>query len=574
MLSFQPIQVALNWSWSHYIRAEREADRAMRQQAEFAEMVKSLNAAQDRFEQANHELERARHAAEDAQRLKTEFAAMISHELRTPLNLIIGFSEMMAAGVDSYATQPLSPIQQRDIDTVYRNARHLSSLIDDILDLARIDALRMGLLRERVVFAELAREAVASIEPLFQRKGLRIQLDIAPDLPPLMLDRTRVRQILVNLLSNAGRFTEVGGAWVTAHLDEHDVVVSVTDTGVGIAQEALLHVFEEFRQLEGPLGRHTDGSGLGLAISKRLVELHGGAMWVESQIGQGSSFYFTLPTSENIISNTMRREWESWAKPNDAGEAARRIILIDDEDSDAAHILQRYLDGYQVSIAMNLDEVRRLRENSSITAVVLLGSAEQAIWPLAQKVKAQVGDLPVLVCALPGRRDLSHELGVVDYLLKPILREQLARVLRHNGKLPRDLLVIDDDPDLVYLLARMTRSIARRTRVRIARGGAEGLAALRERRPDLVLLDLLMPGIDGFTVLQTMRADESLRDIPVVVITAQSGRDETITAGMLGITRGGGLSIADLLRLVRTSLDELSERTTSTDPTRPAAHPV
>ncbi|MGH2459421.1 MAG: ATP-binding protein [Chloroflexota bacterium] len=571
-LGSEPIRLALRWSWEELRRAEADADRARGQQAQLARLVKSLNVAQDRFEQLNHEMERARRAADEARRIKAEFAATISHELRTPLNLIIGFSELLVAdgdGAESRATVTL----QRDVDTIYRNARHLSSLIDDILDLAQIDAARLGLAREPVDLAALAREAAAVVQPLLTRKGLSLTIDLSDDLPPASIDRARVRQVLINLMSNAARFTDVGGVRVRACRDGQQVQGSVSDTGGGISPEDLPTVFEEFHQLAGPTGRRAGHSGLGLTISKRLIELHGGSMWVESRLGQGTTFFFTLPLCDTVVSAPLRREWETWARASGNALDPRPVIAVFDDDPEPAHLLQRYLDGYDVIGARTIAEVRRVRQERGIAAVALTGPTEPAMWQTAQRLRSQFSQLPVLLCPLPGRRRLAQELGVVDYLVKPILRDEIARLIRRSGRAARDVLVIDDDPDMVDLLVRMIQSTSRRTTVRSAYGGADGLAALRERRPDLVLLDLLMPSFDGYALLEQIRADVDLRDVPVVVVTARGRQEEMVTAGMLGITRGAGLSIAQLTRLLKLSADVLSEPVPSNAPAPPADLP-
>ncbi|MBI2939795.1 MAG: response regulator [Chloroflexi bacterium] len=555
-LSSQPMRRALKWSWANYVQAEREAEQARRQRGELAQLVKSLNIAQDRLEQANVELERARRAAERARRQKTEFAAMISHELRTPLNLIVGFSEMIASNPNAWAGQPLSPACQLDVDTIYRNALHLSGLIDDVLDLAQIDAARLGLVRERVDLAVPVRGAVSAVEPLFRQKRLDLVVDLPEYLPPVDADRVRVGQVLINLLSNAARSTEVGGVRVSARVQDRDALVTVADTGVGIAPEDLPRIFDEFRQAVAP-GARRGGSGLGLTICKRLVELHGGSIWAESRPGEGSTFLLTLPLFDNVASSPLRHEWETWARPARQRDGPEGVIAVCDDDAESARLLQRYLDGCRVVPVESIAAARKLRASAPLRALVLTGSSWPEVWQQANQARVQIGDRPVFACHLWGRRDLARELGVVDYLVKPVLREQLARVLRQRGRLPRDVLVIDDDPEMVNLLERLTHSIARRAKVRGVYSGADGLAALRERRPDLVLLDLLMPDLDGYAVLQAIRADEALRGIPVVLVTARGKDEETRTSEMLSITRAGGLTVGELVRVLRVSLDAL-----------------
>lgn len=569
-LASQPTRTALRWSWNSYRRAEDETRRAMRQQSEFAQLAKSLNVAQDRLEELNYELDRARRAAEDASRLKAEFAASVSHELRTPLNLIIGFSEVMALGTGNHNEQPLPPAYLRDVDTIYRNARHLSSLIDDILDLSQIDAARMGLMRERVDLMRLVAEAVSSIEPLYLKQGISIATEVPAGLPPVFADRTRVRQVLINLLGNAVRFTSVGGVRIGVELQEREILVAVADTGVGIAPNDLPRVFQEFMQVGATTSQPAGSSGLGLSISKRLIELHGGSMWVNSQPGQGSTFCFTLPLCDNVVSVGLHPAWETWLRPNDPSP---RLVVVCGKEAELLRLFQRYLDGYQVTVVRNLSDVRSLLKSKSVYALVLTGSIESDLWQQAQQLRRETRNLPVLVCPLRGRLHLASELGITEYLVKPIRSEEIAQALRRNGRLARDVVVIDDDPDMVRLLGRMIRLVARRTKVRGAYGGAEGLAMLRERKPDLVLLDLLMPDVDGYAVLQAMRSDEVLRSVPVAVVTARGAQEEVTTGDVVSITQGSGMSVAEVMRLAKVSLDSLSENGASSDSARQAVPP-
>jgi signal transduction histidine kinase/CheY-like chemotaxis protein len=566
-LAARPTRMALRWSWSEYRRAEREADRARRQQAELARVVKSLTITQDRLEEVNRELERARRAADEARRLKAEFAAAVSHELRTPLNLIIGFSELLAADAEGRGGPPDPATFQRDIDTIYRNARYLSSLIDDILDLAQIDAARMGLVREMVDLPALVRDAAATVEPLYTRKGLALELDVPEDLPPVLADRARVRQVLVNLLSNAARFTDLGGARVRARAEDHHVIVEVSDSGAGIPPEDLPYVFEEFRQVKGPLGRPLGHSGLGLAISKRLIEMHGGTMGVESVVGRGTTFFFTLPRQETVVSGTLRRDWDTWARvPGEGG--TRGAIVVYDTEPETIHLVRRHFNDYDVLTAATLAEVGRARDERVVHAILVTGPSEPRTWHAGRALRERFPDLPVLLCPLPGRRRLADELGVVDYLVKPVLRDQIARGLRRAGGTLRDIVVVDDDPDFVDLLERMIRALVPRARVRVCYSGAEALAALRTAQPDLVLLDLVMPGMDGYALLEAMRTDEGLRSVPVIVLSARGRQEEALTAGMLGISRGPGLTLTELVGLLRTTIDALARGVPSTDPGR------
>ena len=572
-LASQPTRIALHWSWSQYRRAEWEADRARRQQAELARAVKSLNVAQDRLEVMNRELERARRAADEARRLKAEFAATVSHELRTPLNLIIGFSELLAAGTEGYSPSLAPSTIQRDVDTIYRNARYLSSLIDDVLDLAQIDAARMGLNREAVDLAALIRDATATVESLYLRKNLFLALDLPEILPPTVADRARLRQVLVNLLSNAARFTDHGGARVTVCVEDRHLTISVSDTGSGIPPAELPYVFEEFRQVTGISGRPLGHSGLGLSISKRIVEMHGGTMWVDSGIGSGTTFFFTLPRQESVVTGTLRHDWDTWARVSGAG-SGRGVIVVYDIDVETIRLIQRHFDQYDVIPASNIAEVRRLREARVVHTVLVTGPSEPRTWHRGMELREAFRELPIFLCPVPGRRRLADELGVVDYLVKPVLRDHVARSLRRVGRAVHDVVVVDDDPDFVDLLTRMVLSVSVGVRVRACYSGADALAALHAQKPDLVLLDLVMPGVDGYAVLEAMRAENELRATPVVVLSARGRQEESLTVGMLGISRGNGLAVGELMRLLRASIDVLNPSIPSNDPEHRESRPV
>ncbi|MBI2939848.1 MAG: response regulator [Chloroflexi bacterium] len=566
-LASEPIRLALRWSWLEFQRAERETDRARRQQAELARLVKSLNVAQDRLEQVNHELERARHAADDARRLKTEFAAAISHELRTPLNLIIGFSEMMVISPRLSYGEPLPEAYGADVEAIYRNSCHISSLVDDILDLSQIDAHRMGLQKQPASLRDLVQQASSGLAGRFEAMGLSLKVEVPADLPLLSVDPVRVRQILLNLLINALRFTVTGGVTIHARCGEdgREVVVSVADTGVGIASEDLPHVFEPFCQ-SGQSERRRGGSGLGLTVSKRFVEMHGGAMWVDSELGRGSIFHLSLPVCENVVVSPHASEAGPLAVAT--ASPAERTVVVLDEVGETTRILQRYLDGYTAVRAESIERTVQIVSDRPVEAVLVSSAEIPAGWRQLQLTSERLSRLPVITCPLHTVRPVARESGVVEHLTKPVTREQLAAALRtiriaggsrSNGtKRPRSVLVADDDPEMVRLLVRMIHSSLRRCQVWTAYDGAECLELLEAKQPDVLFLDLLMPRLDGYAVLEKMRADGSLRGVPVVVITAKGNQEETVVASALGVSRPGGLSVAETIRCLRSSLDALA----------------
>ncbi|MBI2940954.1 MAG: response regulator [Chloroflexi bacterium] len=562
-LMLRPLQTALSWSWHSYAQALRTTQEARARQGELGRLSKSLNETCDRLGQLTRELERARRIAEEARRLKSEFAAAVSHELRTPLNLVIGFSEMMVLSPKSFYSEPLPASYAGDVEVIYRNARHISTLIDDILDLSQIDAQRMGLQKQRASVAAIIAEAASGITARFETHGLTLTVDAPPDLPAVYVDPTRIRQVLVNLLGNALRFTHKGGVTVSARSMGQEVVTTVADTGAGIAPEDLPHVFEEFRQSGSPEVRR-GGSGLGLTVSKRFVEMHGGSMWVESELGKGSAFCFSLPLCETLVTQPYVAPSAPVSPARDGIGADRRVIVLDQE-GETARVIQRYLDGYRPMHAPGVTQALRLLSEWDAQAIIASSPEAQEQWRQVQATDDGLQRLPVITCPLRTARLTANELGAVDYLIKPVTLDRLRRALGSVKKRPRRVLVADDDPELVRLLVQMIHACLKRCEVRTAGDGAECLEVLREWQPDLLLLDLLMPGGDGYAVLRQIRAEEEhgrgesgVRPrVRVVVITAKGREEETMVASNLTISRPGGLSVGETMGCLRSSLDAL-----------------
>lgn len=572
-LSSWPTHTVLDWALSSYLQALEQTREARKRQAELARLSKGLSETNYQLEQLNLELERARRSAQKAHELKAQFAASVSHELRTPLNLIIGFCEMMVLSPDSAYGQRLPASYRGDLEAIYRNACHISTLIDDILDLSQIDADRMALQREWASLRLIVEEAMATVETLFRDRELTLVATITPDLPALFVDRTRIRQILINLLANAARFTEQGGVTIGAAQQGAYVVVSVSDTGPGIPVDEQSHVFDEFRQICGKKWQR-GGSGLGLAISKRFAELHGGTMWVESVVGQGSTFYLKLPVIADEQTSVVggREDWGDRIGRRVRGQADRRVLVVG-ESGQVHKVFQRYLDGYQVLDASDLAEDRERRKAAPVHAVILGTPEAWADWRKLQRRMPDLQQVPVVYCALHTVRSTAGEMGVVDYLVKPVTRSQLRAAFARLERPVNSALVVDDDAEINRLLARMVRSLRPSCQILTAEDGGQALELLREVRPDVVLLDLLMPSIDGYAVLETMRSDPHLRTVPVLVVTARGLQDETTVASTLSLSREGGLTVAEVMRWLTGGLEALLQLGNSAPapPSDPAA---
>ena len=544
----------LDWSWTSYVEAQQRSVELRERQVELGRLNQSLVLAYEQIRQTSAQLERARQAAEEARRLKSEFAASVSHELRTPLNLIIGLSELMVVTPHAGAVA-LPGVYRADLEAIYRNACHISNLIDDVLDLSQIEAHHMGLLKEWTSFHDIVAEATATVLTLFENTGLRLEVEIPEGLPPLFVDPVRVRQILINLLNNAVRFTEEGGVTIGARVDGNQVVIDVSDTGTGISPQDLPGVFLEFwRSGEPRRGRR--GSGLGLAVSKRFAELHGGNMWVTSVFGRGSRFFLSLPMGERAIVHEADLSTPYWQRLEQQALSRPTVLLVDPEP-EVSRVFQRYLDGYQVTVAPDGTDIARLAEDSAAQAIIAGNSAgrHRALHSLQNAEVVQRGlRVPIITCCMRTSKSIAQELGVSDYLVKPVTRPQLQRALRRFGRGIRELLIVDDDPEMLHLLTRVVGALVPRCRVRTAVDGWHALDLLAEQPAQGILLDLLMPGLDGYSVLDLLKRDARLAAIPVVVITARGAEDDGLVVDSLEISQPGGLHVGELCRWVRGGL--------------------
>ncbi|MHB1004775.1 MAG: ATP-binding response regulator [Chloroflexota bacterium] len=562
-----PTQTALAWALNSYQQARARTEDLRDQQVELNRTLRALQRANERLGQANRELERAREAADEARRLKAEFAANVSHELRTPLNHIIGFATLMMTTPKIYGT-PLPEGYREDLEAIYRSANHLSKMIDDVLDLSQIEAGRMGLVKERISLSEIVQEAVGLVEGAYRAKSLALDVDVDPDLPAVYVDRTRIRQVIINLLSNAARFTERGGVAVAAQIEGRNVVVSISDTGSGIAAEDLPKVFEEFQQLDGSIKRRHGGSGLGLAICKRFVELHGGTIHVDSEPDEGSTFSFTIPLAHTEMASAVPHPAAELASTPGKDDPERTIAVVS-EDPALSRILERYLDGFKVVGVPELEGTALACENQSVDALVITAGSIAEGARHIKTIREQCGELPVIVCSLQRSRTALHERGFTGRLLKPISPEALRKRLAGLGPDVRRIMVVDDEPDSARLLARMITAISDAYAVTEATDGSEALATMRAAPPDAVLVDLMMPGLDGYGVLRAMREDRRLRGIPVVAVSARDNPVEAIVADAVVTSPAGGLAIGEMIEYLNASLRMLLTRPDSGTEPRP-----
>lgn len=565
---------ALAWSWSTYEQGRLMLAESRDDQVQLKQTLEDLADANVQLTRLHRVTAAMRKVAEDAHRAKQEFVANVSHELRTPLNMIIGFSEMMMGTPQAYDCS-MPPALLADLEVILRNSHHLSNLVDDVLDLSQIEAGRMALTKERVALSSITADAVLAVRPLFHSKGLYLEAEALEDLPPVFCDRTRIREVILNLLSNAGRFTDHGGACVRGWREDNAVVVAISDTGPGIAADQIDKLFGRFHQLPASTNRRYGGTGLGLSISKSFVEMHDGEMWLESEKGVGSTFFFRLPIDppapiddgiSRWFSPYVRHEVRTRPSMAPVADPRPRFVVLESGDF-LSKLLTRYMDDAEVVSVASLDQA--LRELSQVPSQALLVRSMTVVDPVqCFDTSSLPYNTPAIVCSILGIDEAAGALGACQYLVKPISRDSLLDTLDGLTMSGNTVLIVDDEPDAVRLFRRFLVSSERGYRVLRASDGEEGLRILREQHPDAMLLDLIMPGMDGFQLLAQKTQDPTLRDIPVVVTSARDPAGQLIVCNGLAITLGGGLSMKQLLRCIEVLTETLSEPAQSRGPAR------
>jgi adenylate cyclase len=471
-----------------------------------------------------HELEVARDAAQEASRTKSSFLANMSHELRTPLNAIIGVTEMLQEDAREFERDD----EIEPLDRVQRAAHHLLALINDILDLSKIEAGKMDLVLESFPIATLISDVVHTVEALASKNGNRIVVNCPDAVGSMYADQIRVRQALMNLLSNATKFTSNGTVTVSAAreltADGECVKFAVTDTGIGISPDQLAKLFLEFSQADSSTTRKYGGTGLGLAISRRFCQMMGGDISVESELGRGSRFVINLPVQVGDAETQARTPEASRPRVTGSLQQAPLILVVDD-DPTVREVVGRYLvrDGFTFAEADGGREGLRLARELNPAAITLdITMPDLDGWTVLAAIKGDptLADIPVILLTIIDEKNRGFALGASEYLVKPIDRDKLIRVLRQLcTPLGGSILVVDDD--------QISRAGLRNTlqqagwQVAEADNGQIALTRLNELRPSAILLDLMMPEMDGFEFLDEVSRHEEWREIPIIVITAR-----------------------------------------------------
>ncbi len=554
-----------------YMFFERFIHRANEDQAHFQNLLEESRDQQLKLAQAMDDLLHAnrqltllydknislRKAAEEAREAKTTYIARVSHEIRTPLTMILGITDCIIEDEELEEDLPLELVD--DIHVIRRNSEHLLSLVNDVLDLTRAEAGQLILKKEWVDINAEIEKAIEIVQPLVAKKKLTMCMgpsDPTTDqahLPQVFCDRTRIRQVILNLLSNAVRYTEAGQVGVYASSDGQQLTVKIWDTGPGVHPDDVERIFDPFYRGATGLRQDTIGAGLGLSVSRQLVELHAGKIWLESQPGVGSTFYFTLPVVVGDIPSRSPIGFinESWVwterkRPRLNIQADRKRVVLcgaDDTFSD------QFGESNDIEFIRtgSVPELVEVLDNAPAHLILMNATSIEGLLEKLESASASIKDTPIIGSVFTPLHQYVLQAGAAEFIQKPFSAAKLIEAVQSAMPNPRKVLIVDDNLEVQQLIARILSDPLESTEFVMAANGAQAMQLIKTCQPDLILMDLLLPDTDGWHLMEQINKDPQISEIPVILISAHDPVEELPKSKLMLFAHGDGISLDEFI---------------------------
>jgi CheY-like chemotaxis protein/signal transduction histidine kinase/CHASE3 domain sensor protein len=565
---FEEIMITLTARFNGVISFQKTKDFAEKlnsqnslleaQSEELQAQSEELRVTSEELQEQNVKLSSKSIEVAEANRLKSEFLSNMSHELRTPLNSIMALSNVLI----QRSKTKLSDEENSYLEIIERNGRNLLRLINDVLDLSKIEAGKIELSVKFINISMLLNNIQENIKPLADKKGLKITLEVPYDLPAIETDETRFQQVITNIIGNAVKFTEKGEVSITAGYDDFSIWIEVKDTGIGIPKKELSHIFDKFRQVDGSSSRSYEGTGLGLSIVHELVSIIGGDIQVESKLGEGSVFKLILPVKwkGDLKNYTLNNSYSALLTPD------KKTILVVDDDPTAVKEISTYLQesGFNTVGTTNAAEVVELAEKYrpfAITLDVIMPEIDG--WEILQRLKRneKTQNVNVIIVSVSSDKETGLALGAIAHITKPVDRDKLLNEIRRLHANALNIMVVDDNEIDLELISEVLHKQG--MKIKKAGSGSQCIELMTDNIPDVLVLDLMMPDIDGFQVLDFIRNNPKTKSLPVVIVTAKdlTHEDKEFLSGKASsILQKSGTKTNDVLKEIKRIINELESK--------------